>query len=159
MIRSNRVTHYLDSQQIRYGLLSHPHSRSSVGSAISAQVPMHRVAKAVMLEDHEGRHLMAILPTDYKLSLSKLGEELNRSFKLVKEAKVYQLFTDCDSGAVPPIPNAYHMEAVYDDALINEPELFLESGDHETLIQIERADFKRMMEAHKHLRFSSKVIH
>ena len=159
MTSANRVTHYLDSQHIRYGLVSHPHSRSSVGSAISAEVPMHQIAKAVMLEDHEGKHLMAIVPGDYKVSLSKLNDELNRSFKLVKEAKVYQLFTDCDSGAVPPIPNAYHMDAIYDDELAAEPQLFLESGDHETLIQIDREDFQRLMASHKHSRFSTKVIH
>ena len=155
----NRATNYLDSQHIRYGLISHPHSKSSIGSAISAEVPMHQIAKAVMLEDHEGRHLMAIVPGDYKVSLSKLGDELNRSFRLIKEAKVYQLFMDCDSGAVPPVPNAYHMDAIYDDELGNEHQLYLESGDHETLIQIDKSDFLRMMGNHKHLRFSSKVFH
>lgn len=155
----NRVTHYLDSQHIRYGLVSHPHSKSSVGSAISAEVPMHQIAKAVMLEDHEGRHIMAIVPGDYKVSLSKLNDELNRSFKLVKEAKIYQLFTDCDSGAIPPVPNAYHMDAIYDDELESEAQLFMESGDHETLIQIDRNDFKKLMANFRHGRFSSKVIH
>lgn len=159
MTRTNRVTHYLDSQNIRYQLLSHPHSRSSIGSAISAEIPMHQLAKAVVLEDHEGRHLMAVLPSDYKVSLTKLNDELNRSFKLVKEAKVYQLFTDCESGAIPPVPNAYHMDAIFDDALFAESELFLELGDHETLIQIEKGDFKHLIAAHKHSRFSTKVIH
>ena len=105
----SRTTHYLDSQHIRYALISHPHSKSSISSAISAQIPTHNIAKAVMLEDHEGRHMMAVVPGDYKVSLSKLNDELNRSFRLIKEAKVYQLFSDCDSGAVPPVPNAYHM--------------------------------------------------
>lgn len=159
MSELNRATNYLDSQHIRYGLVSHPHSKSSVGSAISAEVPMHQIAKAVMLEDHEGHHLMAIVPGDYKVSLSKLSDELNRSYKLIKEAKVYQLFTDCDSGAIPPVPNAYHMDAIYDDELKSERQLFLESGDHETLIQLDREDFVRMMGNHKHSRFSRKVLH
>lgn len=159
MLNSNRVTNYLDSQHIRYGLLSHPHSQSSIGSAISAEIPMHQLAKAVMLEDHEGRHLMAILPSDYKVSLSKLNDELHRSFHLINEAKVYQMFSDCSSGAVPPIPNAYHMEAIYDDELISENQLFLESGDHETLIQLDTVDFQRLMASHRHARFSRKVIH
>lgn len=159
MSTANRVTHYLDSQHVRYDLVSHPHSRSSVSSAISAAIPTHQIAKAVMLEDHEGRHLMAILPGDYKLSLSKLNDELNRSFRLVKEAKIYQMFSDCDAGAVPPMPNAYHMDAIFDDELLNLPEVFLESGDHETLIQMDKRDFLRLMAAHRHSRFSSQVLH
>ncbi|MCV2884841.1 YbaK/EbsC family protein [Aestuariibacter sp. AA17] len=154
-----RTTHYLDSQHIRYGLVSHPHSKSSVGSAISAEIPMHQLAKAILLEDHEGKHLMAIIPADYKLNLHSLNDTLNRSLKLVKEAKVYQLFTDCDSGAVPPIPNAYHMDAIYDDSLTKESQLYLEAGDHETLIQLEKDDFRRLMSKYQHGRISDKVIH
>jgi Ala-tRNA(Pro) deacylase len=159
MPNQNRVTHFLDQQHIHYGIIPHPHSKSSVGSAISAEVPMHQIAKAVILEDHEGKHIMAIVPADYKVSLSMLNQELNRSFKLAKESDIYQMFTDCDSGAVPPVPNAYYLDAVYDEELTREPELFLESGDHETLIQISREDFMRLMESYKHSRFSSKVFH
>lgn len=155
----NRVTEYLNSHKIRYQLLSHQESRSSISSAICAQIPLHSLAKAVVLEDHDGKHLMAILPADYKLSLSKLNDELNRSFKLVKEAQVYKMFSDCATGAVPPIPNVYHMDAIFDDELTDEPEVFLEAGDHETLIQLENKDFRKLMGNHKHSRFSRKVFH
>jgi Ala-tRNA(Pro) deacylase len=159
MATQNRVTHYLDEEHIHYGIVPHPHSKSSIGTAISAEIPMHQIAKAVILEDHEGKHIMAIVPADYRVSLSMISEELNRSFKLAKEAEVYQMFTDCDSGAVPPVPNAYYLEAVYDEALCTEQELYLESGDHETLIQINREDFMRLMASYKHSRFSRKVFH
>jgi len=159
MSGDNRVTHYLENHQIRYNIVPHAHSNSSVGSAISAEIPMHNIAKAVVLEDHEGRNMMAILPADYKVSLGKLSDELNRSFHLVKEAEVYKMFTDCDYGAVPPVPNAYYMNAVYDDELVNNDTLFLESGDHETLIKINNEDFKRLMESHRHLRFSYQAFH
>ena len=155
----NRITHYLDSQHIHYQLIPHTHSRSSIGSAISAEVPMHKLAKAVMLEDHDGKHVMAILPANYKLSLGKLNDEFNRNFKLVKEAQVYQMFSDCSSGAVPPLLNAYHMDTIYDEALEDEAEIYFESGDHETLLLIDGKDFKKMMSAYKHARFSHKAIH
>jgi Ala-tRNA(Pro) deacylase len=120
---------------------------------------MHQIAKAVILEDHEGKHLMAIVPADYKVSLSMLSYELNRSFKLAKEADVYQMFKDCDIGAVPPVPSVYHLDAVYDEELTKEQELFLESGDHETLIKVSREDFMRLMASYKHSKFSRKVFH
>jgi Ala-tRNA(Pro) deacylase len=159
MNTQNRVIHYLDKEHIRYGIVHHTHSKSSSGTAISAEVPMHQIAKAVILEDHEGKHIMAIVPADYKVSLSMLSNELKRTFKLAKEAEVYQMFNDCDVGAVPPIPNVYHFDAVYDEELIMEQELFLESGDHETLIQLSRENFIRLMTSYKHSRFSSKVFH
>ena len=159
MTTQNRVMHYLDEEHIRYGVVPHPHSKSSIGTAISAEIPMHQIAKAVILKDHEGKHLMAIVPADYKVSLSLLSDELNRSLKLAKEAEVYQMFTDCDIGAVPPVPSAYHLDAVYDEELKMEQELFLESGDHETLLQVSREDFMRLMASYKHSKFSHKVFH
>ncbi|MFT6898233.1 MAG: Ala-tRNA(Pro) deacylase [Paraglaciecola sp.] len=159
MTSQNRVTQFLDSEHIHYSVVPHSHSKSSLSSAISAEVPMHRIAKAVMLEDHEGKHLMAIVPADYKVDLRLLSNELNRELKLAKEAQVYQMFADCDSGAIPPLPGAYHLDAVYDEQLTQEQELFLESGDHETLIQLNRNDFIRLMGASKHARFSHQVFH
>lgn len=159
MVNKNRLTQYLDTEQIRYSVVPHSHSKSSVGSAISAEVPMHQIAKAVVLEDHEGRNLMAIVPADYKISLTAVGEELHRQFRLAKEAKIYEIFADCDQGAVPPMPAAYHMDAVYDEELANQREVFLESGDHETLVQLKQADFIKLMESYKHSRFSRQVIH
>lgn len=159
MTSQNRVTQYLDSEHIHYSIVPHAHSRSSVSSAIKAEVPMHRIAKAVVLEDHQGKHLMAIVPGDYKVDLRILGHALNREFKLVKEAQVYQMFVDCDSGAVPPLPSVYHFDAVYDERLIQEQELFIESGDHQTLIQLDCNDFIKLMGSIKHARFSHKVFH
>jgi Ala-tRNA(Pro) deacylase len=159
MNTQNRVIHYLDEEHIRYGIVPHSHSKSSIGTAISAEVPMHQIAKAVILEDHEGKHIMAIVPADYKVSLSMLSDELKRTFKLAKEADVYRMFTDCDIGAVPPMPQVYHFEAVYDEELTKEQELFLESGDHETLIQVSREDFIGLMASCKHSIFSHKVYH
>jgi Ala-tRNA(Pro) deacylase len=159
MTSQNRVTQFLDSEHIHYSMVPHAHSKSSISSAVNAEVPMHRIAKAVMLEDHEGKHLMAIVPADYKVNLRELGEALNRELKLAKEAQVYEMFSDCDSGAIPPLPTAYHLDAVYDELLTEEQELFLESGDHETLIQLNREDFIRLMGASKHARFSHQVFH
>lgn len=154
-----RVREYLDKHHIDYGLVTHPHSHSSIGSAISAEVPIHQIAKAVILEDHEGRQLMAILPADYKVSLSILNEELKRDFKLIKENRVYSMFSDCDHGAVPPVPEAYHMDAVYDERLYDEPMLYLECGDHESLLCVRQEDFLQMMTSYKHMKFSHKVLH
>ena len=155
----SRVTEYLNSHKIRYQLLSHQQSRSTISSAICAHVPIHQLAKAVVLEDHEGRHLMAVLPGDYKLSLTKLGEDLNRSFKLAKEQDVYQLFSDCACGAVPPVPNAYRMDAIFDEELNLESEVYLEAGDHETLIQLFHEDYVRFVASHRQGRFSRRILH
>ena len=99
------------------------------------------LAKGVVLEDHEGRHLMAVLPANAKVSLSVLNEELEAKYHLVKEQEVYRLFEDCEHGAIPPVGNIYHMAMVCDQFLTELDHVYLEAGDHETLIKLDKEAF------------------
>jgi Ala-tRNA(Pro) deacylase len=56
------------------------------------------------------------------------------------------LFRDCRPGAVPPIGEAYGILTVVDDALTEPPEVFLEAGDHEHLIQLDHDAFLDLIE-------------
>jgi Ala-tRNA(Pro) deacylase len=159
MSMSTKLTSYLTSNQIPFQSVAHQHSHSSFGSAISAHVPAKQIAKAVLLEDHQGRHMLAVLPANNKLSLAKLNDELQASFRLVKEQQVYKLFDDCDPGAVPPIGEAYHLNTVYDELLELEPNVYIEAGDHETLLRLSHQAFSQAMKSGKQLRFSREVFH
>ncbi|RZM84954.1 aminoacyl-tRNA deacylase [Pseudoalteromonas rubra] len=156
---THRISAYLDTHLIPYRVIEHVESQSSLGSAYLSQIPLPQLAKAVMLEDHESKRLMAVLPANYKISLSSLNDALKRRFHLMKERQVYRLFADCSPGAVPPIAEAYHLDIVYDDLLLNQPHVYIESGDHRHLLQLAQADFRQLMEDAKHLRFSHETFH
>jgi Ala-tRNA(Pro) deacylase len=154
-----RVHNYLREHEIRAEFVPHSHSHSSISSGVAAQIPIHNIAKAVILEDHEGRLLMAIVPADYKINLSLLGEQLNRSFKLVKEKQLEHIFSDCERGAIPPIAAAYNIDSVYDDSLKDLQDFYLEAGDHELLLHLYWEDFVQVVSSAKHGRFSSPILH
>lgn len=156
---SNRLYEFLEHHNVSYDTLVHHPSNNSVGTAVAAGIGLHQVAKAVILEDHEGRHLMALLPASHKINLGKLGDDMCRSFHLAKEQKVYELFGDCDKGAVPPMGESYNMEMVFDDLLEELQDVYLEGGDHSTLVHLRQAEFHRLLQGHKHSRFSAQVFH
>ena len=118
-----------------------------------------KLAKAVVLEDHEGRRMMALLPSTHKISFHKLAEEMNRDFHLLSEPQVYEMFKDCQLGAIPPVSHAYHMDAVYDDLLAEQKDIFLEAGDHESLIHLKQNEFIKLVQNCRHSRFSGEVYH
>jgi len=151
---STRLNEYLNKHGVDYQTLTHPHTQSSVDSAISADIPQHQLAKAVVLEDHQGKKMIAILPTDYKISLQQLNSRFQSKFHLVDEEDVYQLFDDCEIGAIPPIGEAYHINAIYDDVLLDESDIYLEAGDHRTLVHLKQKEFVKLMERTQHTRFS-----
>ena len=157
---STRVSSYLDSRDIRYEVVKHGHSNSSISTALAAHVPPGTIAKAVVLEDDEGRQLMALLPAHYKISLHKLRDQLNvLDLKIVNEDQVYKMFNDCDPGAVPAFGQAYNMNTVYDETLNQLVDIYLEGGDHETLIHLTHKQFEKLMGDTKHSRFSGEVFH
>ncbi|MDX1300723.1 YbaK/EbsC family protein [Photobacterium sp.] len=153
-----RVSAYLDKAHVHYELLKHARSFNSLSSAIASNIPLTQVVKAVILEDHESRKLMAILPASHKINLSTLSEELNRQLHLMKEEDVFELFKDCEHGAVPPVAQAYHMDRVYDECLLEQPELYLEAGDHAYLMQLKKDGFIQLMDDAKCLHFSNQVF-
>ena len=156
---STRVDQYLNHKNIRFDTVGHPRSSSSISSAIAAKIPASNIAKAVILEDHEGRHLMAVLPADRKISLHKLQNHLDVSLHLVHEKELAVMFKDCQQGAIPALASAYNINSIYDETLSELSDIYLEAGDHQTLIHLKKDQFSQLIANSKHMKFSAQVIH
>ena len=159
MTISTRLDSYLTVNQIPYQVIEHEHSYSSVGTAIMAKIPLNQIAKAVILKDHEDRKLMAVLPAKNKISLSAINDNLRGQYTLLKEREVYQMFNDCEHGAIPPVGEAFNMQMICDEVLDTLDYVFIEAGDHRRLLRINHQGYKTISAKSKHLRFSSELIH
>ena len=73
---------------------------------------------------------------------------------LALEEEIAPLFPDCQPGAVPPVGGAYGLCAVIDDSLENQPEVYFEAGDHQTLVHLTHDGFHRLMRTVPHARIS-----
>ncbi len=159
MTISTRLYSYLTTNAIPYQMIEHSHINSSVGSAISAPIPLEKIAKAVILEDHQDRNIMAIFPAKNKNHLSALNDELMGSFQLLKEREVYAMFNNCEHGAIPLLSDAYNMPAVCDELLDKLEHVYIEAGEHKNLLRVEHYNFEKIVANSKHLRFSREVYH
>jgi len=156
---STRLDSYLSANRIPYQVIEHEHSASSIGSAIMAKIPLNQIAKAVILKDHEDRRLMAVLPAKNKISLSVINDNLLGNYKLLKEQEVYQMFNDCEHGAIPPVGDAFNIHTICDAMLDQLDYVYIEAGDHRKLLRISHKDYEIIAANSKHLRFSSDVVH
>ena len=141
----HRVHQFLNEQNIPYSTIPHSPSHSSAQSAIAAQVPLQKVAKAVILKDQVDNYLMALVPAANRVRVHHINELTATTLSLATESEVNRKFTDCESGAIPPIGQPYHMDMVWDNRLGKLPDVYLEAGDHETLIHIKQQDFQRIV--------------
>lgn len=156
---SMRVNDYLQGHDIHYSLVKHPLSENAIRAAQFTQLPPEVVAKAVVLEDHDNHHILAILPASCHIDLHKLGKELHGDLHLVDKSQLSTMFEGCASGAVPAIVQAYNIDAIYDERLKRVSDVYFEAGDNETLIHLSQSEFVKLMANIKHGQFSNDTLH
>ena len=150
MTIANTVNDFLEETHAEYDLVRHTHTASSVQSALAAQVPLNQLAKAIVLRDRDGKYLMAVVPAHNMLRVRWLNDVLSRDLQLVSEVDLKLLFQDCEVGAVPVFGQAYGIELIWDDELLEVEDLYMEAGDHEQLVHMTREQFSKLMNRYHH---------
>jgi Ala-tRNA(Pro) deacylase len=149
----HRMERYLDEHMIPFDIVVHPHSQSSAETARAAEVDASRLAKGVLL-DGLGCQMVAMIPANQEIHLGKLAQDVGMEVSLADEASVSRLFSECDPGVVPGLPNAWGVEMVWDDDLMAQPDVYLEAGDHERLLHIETRYLREVFGDAPHCHFS-----
>lgn len=144
---------YLD-QRVTYEVIPHMPTMSSMRTAEVCHVPGRRLAKGVVLR-RNGGYLLAVLPATHHILMSDLRMRLGEDVDLAAESEIDQLFRDCAHGAVPPLGDCYGIDVIVDDSIEDEPDVYLEGGDHETLIHLTHAQFAKLTAEAPHARFSA----
>lgn len=145
---------HLNQAGVDYRVVAHPHSESSMRTAEVAHVSGEHVAKGVLLKDAEG-YVLAVLPATYSVTLGSVHDLLHRPLETAPETDLQVVFTDCELGAVPALGVAYQVETIIEESLRGLPEIYFEAGDHEELIAVSGADFKRLVEKSPFLKFGA----
>jgi Ala-tRNA(Pro) deacylase len=156
---SPRLSSYLSQCGARFEVCPHPRTSTSMQTARVAHVPEHQLAKSVILEDDDGC-VMAVVPGDARVRVGELSRLLGRPFlHLADEPRIAQLFDDCRPGAVPALGMAWGVETVVDDDLDENAEVYVEGGDHESLLRMSGDQFNLLMRGVRHGHFCRRVVH
>jgi Ala-tRNA(Pro) deacylase len=98
--------------------------------------------------------MLAVLPASRHIRLPDLRQEIGEDVNLADESEIERLFPDCALGAVPAVGECYDLDVIVDDSMKEQPEVYLEGGDHATLVHVSQAQFARLMSGARHGRFS-----
>lgn len=146
---------YLD-QKVAYEVMTHEPTMSSTRTAQACGISGDRLAKGIVLR-HNGGYMLAVLPASYHIRLDDLRKQIGDDLDLAKEDDVARLFRDCARGAVPPVGECYGLDVVVDDSIEQQPEVYMEAGDHATLVHMDRTQFAELMIDAQHARFSHRI--
>jgi Ala-tRNA(Pro) deacylase len=139
----------LEQNGVAYELLPHAPAGTSSEKAESAHIPGASLAKGVVIENHD-HCTMVVLPATEQIHLGELRRELGDTYALATEDEIERIFVDCDPGAIPPFGQAYGLDVLVDDSLLECDRVYAESGDRAALLALRGDDFRRLMQSARH---------
>jgi Ala-tRNA(Pro) deacylase len=148
---------YLAAENIEYDVIPHEPTLSSSRTAEACGISGNCLAKGIVLRRGRSDYMLAVLPASHHILLADLRNELGDNFQFAKEAEVDPLFPDCAHGAVPAVGQCYGLPVFIDDSLETLPQVYMEAGDHETLIRMSHEHFVHLTAGAQHGRFSEKL--
>jgi Ala-tRNA(Pro) deacylase len=140
---------YLAAENVQYDELRHEPTMSSTRTAQACHVSGDRVAKGIVLRHNSG-YMLAVMPASHHLDLAEVKALLGDDVEMAAETEISRLFADCANGAVPPVGACYGLDLVVDDSIGEQPEIYMEAGDHETLLHLSQAQFARLTAKAQH---------
>ena len=148
------LRNYLAQENIQYDEIPHEFTMTSTRTAQACHVSGDCMAKAIVLR-RDGGYMLAVLPASHHLRLSELRSRLGDDIDMADEAEIGRLFTDCANGAVPAVGTCYGLDLIVDESIKMQPEIYIEAGDHETLLHLSAAQYERLTANALHGRFST----
>ena len=106
----------------------------------------------MLLDTADDDHLLAVLPSDRRVELNELGANSAASRVWPVRRRSARLFRDCELGAIPPV--GYGITTIVDDTLEQQPDVYFEAGDHDSLVHMKHDEFSRLMRGARHGQFS-----
>jgi Ala-tRNA(Pro) deacylase len=146
---------HLAAEGIQYDVIPHERTMSSTHTAQTCRIPGNCLAKGIVLRGGNSDYILAVLPASHHILLADLRDQLGHDVEMAKETEVDMLFPDCAHGAVPAVGKCYGLPIVVDDSLDAHPQVYMEAGDHETLICMDHAQFAHLTADAQHGRFSA----
>ena len=135
---------YLDELGVHYRLSRHDEAYTAQDLAAAEHVSGREVIKPVVVQA-DGQLVMCALPASYRVDLDELRAQLQANHvKIADEAKLSEMFPDCELGAAPPIGRLYGMPTIMDESLFADEKVMFQAGTHCDAVTMSLADYRRV---------------
>lgn len=141
----SKLREFLDTNNIKYLVISHSLAYTAQGIAALTHIPGKELAKTVMVLI-DGRLSMTVVPASARVDLFKLKKYLSAdTVELADENEFRGQFPDCETGAMPPFGNLYGMDVFADQSLTQDKEIAFNAGTHRELVRMSFDDFRMLV--------------
>jgi Ala-tRNA(Pro) deacylase len=141
-----RLKEFLDSENIKYVVISHSLAYTAAGTAALTHIPGKELAKTVIVKI-DNALAMAVVSASQHVDLAFLkAATFAKTVALATEDEFKERFPDCEVGAMPPFGNLYAMPVFAEESLSRDKEIAFNAGSHRELVQIAWEDFEKLVQ-------------
>ena len=145
MTCKDRLTQYLQEQQVPFQVHDHRAVYTAEQLAAAEHIAGKLVAKAVMAFA-DSKLVMLVLPATYVVDYAKAASALGtREVRLAAEDEFVAAFPDCALGALPVFGNLYNLPVYVDTSLADDETITCPAGTHTESLSLRYADFARLV--------------
>jgi len=137
------VAEYLKEQGVSFDLIPHEPAFTAQEVAAAEHVSGHLFAKTVIVEC-DGGACMLVLPASRHVDLKKAAAMVGGKVRLAGEARMKELFPDCEIGAEPPFGSAYGVRTYVDQCMEGLESIVFRAGTHDQTVRMSFADYLRL---------------
>ena len=141
MATATWIKNMLEKRGVAYEELHHRVAFTAQQVAQSEHVSGHCLAK-VVIAMADGRPVELILPASRRIALDRVRRLLGADVvRLASEAEMDQIFTDCETGAIPPLRHWQDVTVMMDASMAGAQDLVFQAGTHEDAIRLKFQDW------------------
>src|SRR6516225_8743505 len=145
MATATWIKNMLETRGVAYEELHHRVAFTAQEVAQSEHVSGHCLAKVVVAMA-DGQPVELILPASRRVVLDRVRRLLGASaVRLASEAEMDKTFTDCETGAIPPLRHWKDVTVLMDASMSYARDLVFQAGTHEDAIRMNFQDWLAMV--------------
>ncbi len=135
----------LEKRGVAYEELHHRVAFTAQEVAQSEHISGDCVAKVVVLIADD-QPIELILPASRRVVLERVRKLHGaNAVRLASEAEMNQIFTDCETGAIPPLRHWKDVAVLMDASISNATQLVFQAGTHEDAIRLNFQDWLNLV--------------
>ena len=115
-------------------------------------LPAAQKVQAILVDDAVGT-LLVLFPQNQLLDLNRVAELTGRKLTAVPKARIDQMLGKHGLHTLPAVPAFTSSPCLYDERILDQPVVLIESGEHDLFFEIPSDDFKGLLSKASAARF------
>ena len=137
------VTEHLEKRGIRYGVMPHVRTYTSIEEARALGIEADEVAKTLLVDVASG-HAAVVVPASRRVDMQLVKDAVGGSdVHLATEDEIERDFKGFELGSLPPIPSLLGVPVYVDPELLEHETIVFAAGSQTESVQVQIQDLLR----------------